>query len=165
MMIKPDWNCLFRPDSAKRTKFQIVVWIEARKEGSNRFSGRRHAALQSSKNALFALPHLAHLLTIKARKTAVSPSLTIKNRSKTMERHEKPSKISGHEKTLKPLRFQGFLMISTRDQRLLNCGARRAALRPYFFRSFILGSRVSRPAFFSVPRSSGSVLHRARLMP
>jgi len=37
-----------------------------------------------------------------------------------MERHEKPSKISGHEKTLKPLRFQGFLMISTRDQRLLN---------------------------------------------
>jgi hypothetical protein len=48
-----------------------------------------------------------------------------------MERHEKPSKISGHEKTLKPLRFQGFLMISTRDQRLLNCGARRAALRPY----------------------------------
>ena len=43
-----------------------------------------------------------------------------------MERHEKPSKISGHEKTLKPLRFQGFLMIPTRDQRLLNCGARRA---------------------------------------
>ena len=52
-----------------------------------------------------------------------------------MERHEKPSKISGHEKTLKPLRFQGFLMISTRDQRLLNCGARRAALRPYFTNS------------------------------
>ncbi len=25
---------------------------------------------------------------------------------------------------------------------LLNCGARRAALRPYFFLSFILGSRV-----------------------
>ena len=112
-------------------QFQIVVWIEAWKGGLNRFWGRRHAALQSTENALFALPHLAHLLTIKARKTAVSPSLTIKKRSKTMEGHEKPSKISGHEKTLKPLRFQGFLMISTRDQRLLNCGARRAALRPY----------------------------------
>ena len=42
-----------------------------------------------------------------------------------MERHEKPSKISGHEKTLKPLRFQGFLMISTRDQRF--------AESPYLF--------------------------------
>ena len=123
-------------------QFQIAVWIEAGKEGKNHLSRRRHAALQSTENALFALPHLAHLLTIKAQKTAVSPSLTIKNRSKTMERHEKPSKISGHEKTLKPLRFQGFLMISTRDQRLLNCGARRAALRPYFFLSFIRGSRV-----------------------
>lgn len=46
---------------------------------------RRHAAFQSTKNALFALPHLAHLLTIK-------------NRSKTMEDHEKPSKIFGREK-------------------------------------------------------------------
>ena len=60
-----------------------------------------------------------------------------------MERHEKPSKISGHEKTLKPLRFQGFLMISTRDQRLLNCGARRAALRPYF-----TGPDARKPLFF-----------------
>ena len=146
-------------------QFQIVVWIEAWKGGYNRFSGRRHAALQSTENALFALPHLAHLLTIKARKTAVSPSLTIKNRSKTMERHEKPSKISGHEKTLKPLRFQGFLMISTRDQRLLNCGARRAALRPYFFLSFILGSLVRKPAAFRAGLFSGSATHRAREMP
>lgn len=137
-------------------QFQIVVWIEAWKGGLNRFWGRRHTALQSTENALFALPHLAHLLTIKARKTAVSPSLTIKNRSKTMERHEKPPKISGHEKTLKPLRFQGFLMISTRDQRLLNCGARRAALRPYFLRSFMRGSRVRKPAFFSSPRRFSS---------
>ena len=28
-----------------------------------------------------------------------------------------------------------------------NCGARRAALRPYFLRSFIRGSRVKNPAF------------------
>jgi len=33
-----------------------------------------------------------------------------------------------------------------RYQRLLNWGARRAALRPYFLRSFILGSRVRKPA-------------------
>ena len=31
---------------------------------------------------------------------------------------------------------------------LENCGARRAALRPYFFLSFILGSRVRKPAAF-----------------
>ncbi len=30
-----------------------------------------------------------------------------------------------------------------------NCGARRAALRPYFFLSFILGSLVKKPAFFN----------------
>ena len=30
-----------------------------------------------------------------------------------------------------------------------NCGARRAALRPYFLRSFIRGSRVKYPAFFN----------------
>ena len=35
---------------------------------------------------------------------------------------------------------------------LENCGARRAALRPYFFLSFILGSRVRKPAFFSFAR-------------
>ena len=35
---------------------------------------------------------------------------------------------------------------------LENWLARRAALRPYFFLSFILGSRVRKPAFFSVAR-------------
>ena len=32
----------------------------------------------------------------------------------------------------------------------------RAPLRPYFFLSFILGSRVRKPAFLSEPRSSSS---------
>ena len=82
-------------------QFQIVVWIEAWKGGLNRFGGRRHAALQSTENALFALPHLAHLLTIKAQKTAVSPSLTIKNRSKTMERHENNQRFPGTKKPRK----------------------------------------------------------------
>ena len=99
---------------------QALTGLGAWKEVGNHFSGRRHAALQSTKNALFAFPHLAHLLTKKGRKMAVSPSLTIKNRSKTMERHEKPSKLFGKEKTLEPLRFQGFLMILTRDHRLQN---------------------------------------------
>ena len=101
-------------------QFHFVVWMEAWKGVGNRFSGRRHAALQSTKNALFAFPHLAHLLTKKGRKMAVSPSLTIKNRSKTMERHEKPSKLFGKEKTLEPLKFQGFSSILELDQRLLN---------------------------------------------
>ena len=45
------------------------------------------------------------------RKPPVSPSLTIKKRSKTMERHEKPSKLSGHEKTPETLIFRGFLHV------------------------------------------------------
>ena len=42
------------------------------------------------------------------------------------------SAVLAKEKTLEPLKFQGFLMIRSFDQRLLNWGARLAALRPYF---------------------------------
>ena len=52
------------------------------------------------------------------------------------------------------------------DYLLENCGARRAALRPYFFLSFILGSLVRNPSAFSVLRyASESTLQRAREMP
>ena len=44
-------------------------------------------------------------------------------------------------------------------------GARRAAFKPYFFLSFILGSRVRKPADFREPRSSGFRVSRAREMP
>src|SRR4029077_6785177 len=44
-------------------------------------------------------------------------------------------------------------------------GALRALFRPYFLRSFILGSRVRRPAFFKAGRRSGSNLISARAMP
>ena len=33
-----------------------------------------------------------------------------------------------------------------------NCGARRAAFKPYFFLSFIRGSLVKKPAFFNTGR-------------
>ena len=47
-----------------------------------------------------------------------------------------------------------------------NCGARRAALRPYFFLSFILGSLVKKPAFLSAGRySSESTSRRALEIP
>lgn len=47
----------------------------------------------------------------------------------------------------------GLLQISDRKNYLLeNWGARRAAFKPYFLRSFILGSRVRKPAFFKVAR-------------
>ena len=49
-------------------------------------------------------------------------------------------------------------------QRLEYCGALRAFLRPYFLLSFSRASRVRRPAFFSVGRSSGSSSTRARAM-
>ena len=52
-----------------------------------------------------------------------------------------------------------------KTQRLENCGARRAAFKPYFFLSFILGSRVRKPAAFSVARNSGLTLSRARATP
>ena len=42
------------------------------------------------------------------------------------------------------------------NQRLLNWGARRAPLRPYFFLSFILGSLVRKPAFLRTERRVSS---------
>ena len=48
---------------------------------------------------------------------------------------------------------------------LENCGARRAPLRPYFFLSFIRGSRVSRPAFLRVGRRDSSYCRSARAIP
>ena len=51
------------------------------------------------------------------------------------------------------------------NQRLENWGARRAAFRPYFLRSFIRGSRVRKPAFLMAGFRSTSALTRARAMP
>ena len=51
------------------------------------------------------------------------------------------------------------------NQRLENWGARRAAFRPYFLRSFIRGSRVRKPAFLMAGFRSMSALTRARAMP
>ena len=41
------------------------------------------------------------------------------------------SERCGQEKTLETVNFQGFCVLVRFDQRLLNCSARRAALRPY----------------------------------
>ena len=66
------------------------------------------------------------------------------------------------------LKSAGFL---TRDPRMKERkkyglkAARRAALRPYFLRSFILGSRVSRPAAFKMGRYSSLTSRRARATP
>ena len=46
-----------------------------------------------------------------------------------------------------------------------NCGARRAAFKPYFFLSFILESRVKKPAFLRAALVSGSASKRAREIP
>ena len=84
----------------------------------------------------------------------------------------KPSKIIQIAIMQENARNFSFLAFSIRfcckiqiSQRLLNCGARRAALRPYFLRSFIRGSRVRKPAFFRTARYSGFTSSRARLMP
>ena len=84
----------------------------------------------------------------------------------------KPSKIIQIAIIQENARNFSFLAFSIRfcckisiSQRLLNCGARRAAFRPYFLRSFIRGSRVRKPAFFRMARYSGFTSSRARLMP
>ena len=46
-----------------------------------------------------------------------------------------------------------------------NCGARLAALRPYFFLSFILESRVRYPAALSTGLNSASASHSALAIP
>ena len=51
------------------------------------------------------------------------------------------------------------------DYLLLNCGARRAALRPYFLRSFIRGSRVRNPAALRTGLYSLSASRRALEIP
>ena len=73
----------------------------------------------------------------------------------------------GIPQLLQPLK-NGLFLISSflKSYLLLNCGARRAALRPYFFLSFILGSLVKKPAFLSAGRySSESTSRRALEIP
>ena len=48
---------------------------------------------------------------------------------------------------------------------LLNCGARLAAFKPYFFLSFILGSLVKNPAFFNAGLKSVSTSSNALEIP
>ena len=49
--------------------------------------------------------------------------------------------------------------------RFENCGARRAFLRPGFFRSLIRGSRERNPAFFICSRNFGSFFTNTRAIP
>ena len=51
------------------------------------------------------------------------------------------------------------------NYRLLNCGARRAAFRPYFFLSFIRGSLVRKPSFFRTGLYSASTWSSALAIP
>ena len=46
----------------------------------------------------------------------------------------------------------GFGLLEKAIYLLENCGARRAAFRPYFLRSFMRGSRVRKPAFLRMGR-------------
>ncbi len=64
-----------------------------------------------------------------------------------------------NKKALGMQAFQGLcicVLFADNSYLLLNCGARLAALRPYFLRSFIRGSRVKKPAALSVGRNSPS---------
>ena len=74
-----------------------------------------------------------------------------------------------YKKTPESLDFPGFLnhfdIVWAVDYRLLNCGALRAALRPYFLRSFIRGSLVKNPAALRVGLYSLSTWRSAREIP
>ena len=58
-----------------------------------------------------------------------------------------------------------FIFIYRFIYRLLNWKRLRAPARPYFFRSFILGSRERSPAFFNRGRSSALYFTKARAIP
>ena len=83
--------------------------------------------------------------------------------------HSMPHVPDACRKTEKPGRHTVVRVLDTKiekkTQRLENCDARRAAFKPYFFLSFILGSRVRKPAAFSVARNSGLTPSSARATP
>ena len=72
-----------------------------------------------------------------------------------------------HKKNPGKSRFSEVLIVFCirLNYRLLNCGARRAALRPYFLRSFIRGSRVRNPAALRTGLYSASASRRALATP
>ena len=97
----------------------------------------------NSKNTLQASPDFGekfpHLLTKMGSKTLVPPSLTTKNRVKLCQILSNQDKQYQRFLALKSpenLDFPGFLnhfdIVWAVDYRLLNWGARRAALRPYW---------------------------------
>lgn len=101
----------------------------------------------------------------RARRRAVFPWGAVNGQ----RARQTPGPFCSNRKTPENQSFPGFLSlleaVGSADQRLLNCGARRAALRPYFLRSFIRGSRVRKPAFLRAGRSSGLNCSRARDRP
>ena len=58
-----------------------------------------------------------------------------------------------------------FFVVRATNYLFENWGARRAPLRPYFFLSFIRGSRVKKPAFLRAGLFSASAATRARAIP
>lgn len=89
----------------------------------------------------------------------VAPFLIKKNEVKAVQirtKSEKQNQRFENRKSPENRMVPGFLNIFELVCRacylLENCGARRAALRPYFLRSFIRESRVTNPAAFSAGR-------------
>ena len=82
---------------------------------------------------------------------------TIKNTKKTiiMLKSQKPPRINILGGYIAYIDADKHIELS-KDYLLENWGARRAALRPYFFLSFILGSLVRYPAFLRTGLKSSS---------
>ena len=94
----------------------------------------------------------------KARKNLESVSLSVicQHKNKPRKFFEFPRSFlrsnehRAHKKALGMQALQGFVYAYCSQITAYlfeNCGALRAALRPYFLRSFIRGSRVKNPAF------------------
>ena len=91
-------------------------------------------------------------------RTCTRSGLPFRSSCLPVQQEKEQQKSSSAEAELPGLRYGV-------NQRLLNWGARRAAFRPYFLRSFIRGSRVRKPAFFRTGRFSSFCCSRARLRP
>ena len=95
-----------------------------------------------------------HLERLRLSRSRLSP-LTNKKRESRIQ-------VNLHRLSL----FYPYAACSIREYYLFeNCGARRAAFKPYFFLSFILGSLVKKPFFLSTGRKSASALQSALAMP
>ena len=122
--------------------------------------GRQEITSNSVANSLL-LGHPIYTLS-------ANTSHNLKNSSNFLGHVLRSNEQHAHKKALGMQALQGFVYAYCSQITAYlfeNCGALRAALRPYFLRSFIRGSRVKNPAFLSTGLYSASACNKALEIP